>query len=81
MKKSMLKIPLLIGISVFSLSMVLMWSTHIGEISQKIALVGTIYAAVCFIFLVFQIGAFVRSHLYYDEDIEAIKMKVFDVEK
>jgi hypothetical protein len=81
MKRKFLRIPLLIGIAVFSLSMVLLWATHVGEINQKIALVGVIYASVCFLFLLFQIAAFVRSHLYYDEDVEAIKMKVFDVEK
>ena len=80
-KKKIFRIPLLIAISVFSLSMVLLWATHVGEINKTIMYVGITYASVCFLFLVFQIYAFVRSHLVYDEDIEEVKMKVFDAEK
>ncbi len=76
-----LRLPLIIAISAFSLSMVLLWATHVGEINRMIMVVGISYASICFLFLVFQIWAFVRSHLVYDEDIEEVKMKVFDAER
>ncbi len=81
MDRKVFRLPLLIAISVFSLSMVLLWATHVGEINQMIMVVGISYASVCFLFLVFQIYAFVHSHLVYDEDIEEVKMKVFDAER
>jgi hypothetical protein len=81
MDRKMFRLPLLIAISVFSLSMVLLWATHVGEINRMVMVVGISYASVCFLFLVFQIWAFVRSHLVYDEDVEEIKMKVFDAER
>lgn len=80
MQKKMLKLPLIIAISVFSLSMVLLWVAHAGEINRSILLMGASYALLCFVFLIFQIGAFVRAHVVYDEDVEGIKMKVFEVE-
>jgi hypothetical protein len=78
---NVLRLPLLIAISAFSLSMVLLWATHVGEINHMIMVVGISYASICFLFLVFQIWAFVRSHLVYDEDIEEVKMRVFDAER
>ncbi len=81
MDKSFYRLPLLIAAAAFSLSMVLLWATHVGEINRTIMLVGISYASVCLVFLVFQVWAFVRSHLVYDEDVEGVKMKVFDAEK
>lgn len=79
--KRMLKVPLLIAISVFSISMVLLWVVHYSEMNKMIIWIGGIYAFMCFTFLVFQIGAFARAHVVYDDDVEGIKMRVFEVEK
>ncbi len=61
--------------------MIFLWATHVGEIDKMIMIVGMIYGSTCFMFLLFQIFAFVRSHVVYDEDVESIKMKVFDAEE
>ncbi len=81
MKKKMTKAPLLIAISVFSISMVFLWVVHYSEMNKAIVWIGGGYAFMCFAFLIFQIGAFARAHVVYDEDIEAIKMKVFEAER
>lgn len=77
----MFKVPLLIAISVFSISMIFLWVFHYSDMNRSIILIGGSYAIMCFVFLVFQIVAFVRSHIVYDEDVEGIKLKVFEVEK
>ena len=79
--KKMYKLPLIIAISVFSLSMVFLWVVHFAEMNKSIIIIGGGYALMCFVFLVFQIAAFVRAHVIYDEDVEGIKMRVFEVEK
>ncbi|MFP5384749.1 MAG: hypothetical protein ACLGHN_01630 [Bacteriovoracia bacterium] len=79
--KKMYKVPLLIAISVFSVSMIFLWVFHYSEMNKSIIIIGGSYAIMCFVFLVFQIVAFVRSHIIYDEDVESIKLKVFEVEK
>lgn len=79
--KKMIKLPLLIAVSVFSISMIFLWVAHANEINKSIVIIGGTYAVLCFTFLLFQIAAFVRSHIIYDEDIEGIKLKVFEVEK
>lgn len=79
-RKRMLRLPLLIAVAVFSISMIFLWVVHFSEMSSSIVLIGGGYAAMCFAFLVFQIGAFARAHVVYDEDVEGIKMKVFEVE-
>lgn len=79
--KRMFKVPLLIAISVFSISMIFLWVFHYSDMNRSIILIGGSYAIMCFVFLVFQIVAFVRSHIVYDEDVEGIKLKVFEVEK
>lgn len=81
MPKKMFKVPLIIAISVFSISMIFLWVVHFSEMNKSIIIVGGGYAVMCFVFLVFQIVAFVRSHIVYDEDIEGIKLKVFEIEK
>lgn len=80
MKKKMMKVPLLIAISVFSISMILLWVVHYSEMNKTIIWIGGSYAFMCFAFLIFQIGAFARAHVVYDEDVEGIKMRVFEVE-
>lgn len=79
--KKILKVPLLIAISVFSISMILLWVVHYSEMNKMIVWIGGSYAFMCFAFLIFQIGAFARAHVIYDEDVEGIKMRVFEVEK
>jgi hypothetical protein len=79
--KKILKLPLIIAISVFSISMVFLWAVHYSEMNKSIILIGGAYALMCFVFLVFQIVAFVRAHIIYDEDVESIKLKVFEVEQ
>jgi hypothetical protein len=79
--RKMIKLPLLIAISTFSISMIFLWVIHYSEMNKTIILVGGGYALMCFAFLVFQIMAFVRAHIIYDEDVEGIKMKVFEVEQ
>lgn len=74
------KVPLLIAVSVFSISMIFLWVVHYSEMNKSIIIIGGGYALMCFGFLVFQIAAFVRAHIVYDEDVEGIKMKVFEVE-
>ena len=76
----MYKLPLLIGVSVFSISMIFLWVVHYSEMNKSIIIIGGGYALMCMMFLVFQIVAFVRAHIIYDEDIEGIKLKVFEVE-
>ena len=78
--KKMFKLPLLIAVSVFSISMIFLWVAHANEINKTIVIIGGTYALMCFTFLLFQIAAFVRSHIIYDEDVEGIKLKVFEVE-
>lgn len=80
-KKKMMKVPLLIAVSVFSISMIFLWVVHYSEMNKAIIWIGGGYAFMCFTFLVFQIGAFARAHVIYDEDVEGIKMKVFEVER
>jgi hypothetical protein len=80
-KRRMTKLPLLIAVSVFSISMIFLWVVHYSEMNQAIIFIGGGYALMCFAFLVFQIGAFARAHVVYDEDVEGIKMKVFEVEQ
>jgi hypothetical protein len=79
--KKFFKVPLLIAVSVFSLSMIFLWVVHYSEMNKSIVLIGGGYALLCFAFLAFQIIAFVRAHIVYVEDVEGIKMKVFEVEK
>lgn len=79
-KKTFYKLPLILGTSVFSLSMIGMWFMHAGEINSAMYIVGGIYAIICFIFLVFQIISFAWAHLYYDEDVEGVKFKVLEAE-
>lgn len=79
--KRFFKVPLLIAVSVFSISMIFLWVVHYSEMNKSIIIIGGGYALMCFAFLVFQIAAFVRAHIVYDEDVEGIKMKVFEVEK
>ncbi len=79
--KKMFKVPLLIAISVFSVSMIFLWVVHFAEMNKSIIIIGGGYAVMCFVFLIFQIAAFVRSHVIYDEDVEGIKLKVFEVER
>jgi hypothetical protein len=79
--KRMTKLPLLIAVSVFSISMIFLWVVHYSEMNKAIIVIGGGYAFMCFAFLVFQIGAFARAHVVYDEDVEGIKMRVFEVEK
>ncbi len=79
--KSFYKIPLIISIAVFSLSMVILWAFHFDELNRSMAIVGVCYALICFAFLIFQIFAFVRAHIHYDEDFESVKLKVFEAER
>lgn len=79
--KRMMKVPLLIAISVFSISMIFLWVVHYSDMNKTIIWIGGSYAFMCFTFLIFQIGAFARAHVVYDEDVEGIKMKVFEVER
>ncbi len=79
--KKFYKLPLLIAVSVFSISMIFLWVVHYSEMNKSIILIGGGYAIMCFAFLAFQIAAFVRAHVVYDEDVESIKMKVFEVER
>lgn len=81
LKKTFFKVPLLIATAVFSISMIFLWVVHYSEMNKSIIFIGGGYAIICFAFLIFQIFAFVRAHVIYDEDIEGIKMKVFDVER
>lgn len=81
LKKTFFKVPLLIATAVFSISMVFLWVVHYSEMNKSIIIIGGGYALMCFAFLIFQIAAFVRAHVVYDEDIEGIKMKVFEVER
>jgi hypothetical protein len=81
MRGKITKLPLLIAVSVFSISMVFLWVVHYSEMNKAIIWIGGGYAFMCFAFLVFQIGAFARAHVVYDEDIEGIKMRVFEVER
>lgn len=80
-EKKLTKLPLLIAVSVFSISMIFLWVVHFSEMNKAIIWIGGGYAAMCFTFLIFQIGAFARAHVVYDEDIEGIKMRVFEVER
>jgi len=80
-KKQIIHLPLIIGVAIFSLCMVLIWAGSAGQMNNAIAWTGGIYAVVCFLFLIFQIYAFLRTHLVYDEDVENVKFKVFEAEK
>ena len=80
LSRKFFKFPLLISISVFSISMIFLWVVHYSEMNKAIIWIGGGYAFMCFAFLVFQILAFVKAHVIYDDDIESIKMKVFMVE-
>jgi membrane-associated HD superfamily phosphohydrolase len=78
--RKMYKLPLLIAISIFSISMIFLWVIHYSEMNKSIIIIGGGYALMCLVFLIFQIFAFVRAHIIYDEDVEGIKFKVFEVE-
>jgi hypothetical protein len=78
--KKFFKLPLIISAMVFSFGMIVVWITHVGEINKVIAWIGAGYAAICFTFLLFQIYAFVQAHIFYDDDIENVKYKIFEAE-
>lgn len=73
-------LPLLIGTCAFSFSMILLWFTQRHTLDHLMIYVGAGYALICFSFLLFQLYAFARAHLVYDEDVEDIKFKVFELE-
>lgn len=80
MEKQKYATPFVIAISVFSSSMIFLWVSHSDEMTSSIAWLGAGYAIICLSFLIFQIVAFVRAHVVYDEDVESIKLKVFEIE-
>ena len=75
------RLPLFIALGVFCVSMLFLWVGHIHEVNQVLAFVGASYALICFAFLVFQIYAFVKAHVDYNEDVEKVKYDVFRAEE
>ena len=78
--KKIYRVPQIIAVAVFSISMIFLWVVHASEMNPSLVILGGGYALICFVFLIFQIIAFTRAHIVYDEDVEEIKMKVFEVE-
>jgi F0F1-type ATP synthase assembly protein I len=73
---------LFISLGVFILCMLLLW---IGGDPAKggdatLGYVAALYTIICFSFLVFQVYAFARAHIIYDQDIEEVKLQIFDLE-
>jgi hypothetical protein len=50
------------------------------EINNTGIIITAGYALICFAFLIFQLYAFVRAHTDYNEEVENIKYRVFEVE-
>lgn len=73
--------PLFIAMGVFLTCMLVIWVLDSANLDSTILVVGVSYAVICFLFLVFQLVAFIRAHLSYDEDIENVKFKVLEIEK
>lgn len=78
MKKS--PIASITTIVVFLVLAGLLFYPEAKNMNTTILLVCGAYTLVCLLFLFFQLYAFVKAHTDYEEEVEAIKYKVFEVE-
>ena len=78
----MKKFPLasVTAIGVFIVCMSFLFLPEGRNMNKTIMLVCGLYGSVCLLFLFFQLYAFVKAHTEYDEGVESIKYKVFEVE-
>lgn len=74
------KLPSYIAIGVFITCMLALFIPEAGNMNWTIFTICLIYGIVCVLFLIFQLFAFVKAHSEYDEDVEKVKYKVFEVE-
>ncbi len=70
------KNPLVLAAAFFSLFIVFAWAFAMRQYDRSVAVIGAIYAGLCFSFLVTQISAFVKAHLDYDQSIEEPKYSI-----
>lgn len=72
--------PSFIAIGVFILGMIVLFIYEKSSINGMMLFICGIYALTCLLFLLFQMYAFIRAHIEYDEDVERIKYRVFEAE-
>jgi uncharacterized Tic20 family protein len=70
----------LTAIGVFIILMLCLFLPKNGEMNSTGIMICLGYAVICFLFLLFQLYAFVLAHTDYDEATENIKYRVFEVE-
>lgn len=76
-KKKFYITPLIIAFCVFVLMFLAIIIPYHKDRDNIIWLFCWVYGFVCLSFLIFQLYAFIRSHLVYDHNIEDVKYKVF----
>jgi len=60
--------------------MFFLFTTERESLNQAIIIICSVYSLICFSFLLFQLYAFYKAHVEYDEKVENIKFKVFEAE-
>lgn len=72
--------PAITSIMVFILLIAILFVELESETDRIIMGVCFVYALMCFLFLIFQLFAFIKAHVDYDEETESIKYKVLQAE-
>lgn len=72
--------PAIISITVFLFCTSILFVEQKNTMDSVVLYVCLAYALLCLAFLIFQIYAFIKAHVEYDEDAELIKYRVFEAE-
>ena len=72
--------PSIVSITIFLFCISVLFLEQKDVMSSVILYVCFGYALLCLFFLFFQIYAFIKAHVDYDEDIENVKYQVFEAE-
>ncbi len=72
--------PAIVSISVFMFCVSVLFIDQKDTMNSIVLYVCLGYALLCLAFLIFQIYAFIKAHVDYDEDVEMVKYKVFEAE-
>lgn len=72
--------PLIVAFMVFLLMFMAIIIPYHENRDRIIWIFSLVYGGVCVLFLSFQLFAFIKSHMVYDESIENVKLKVFAAE-
>jgi peptidoglycan biosynthesis protein MviN/MurJ (putative lipid II flippase) len=72
--------PAFTALTVFVLSMIALFFEFYDDMNTMVLAICLGYAFLCLVFLIFQLYAFIRAHMDYDEEVEMVKYQVFDAE-